>query len=62
VVREGWIVDQGPWFVRTWFVVPRKRKHASSDDEIKGADDPSLDFDSNDGKTVHGGLGCDHQK
>jgi len=43
-------------------VVLRQRKHASPDDEVKGADDPSLNSDSNDDKTVHGGLGCDHQK
>ena len=34
----------------------------TSNDEVKGADDPSLNSDSNDGKTVHSGLGCDHRK
>jgi len=34
----------------------------TSNDEVKGDNDPSLNSDSDDGKTVHSGLGCDHHK
>ena len=76
-VCKSWIVEEDLWplWVRfaifdlrfsdfawsSWFGF-RKGIRASADDEIKSTNNPSLNSDSNHGKTVHGSLGCDHLK
>ena len=75
--RKSWIVEEDPWFFRTWFAVSDlglpgsarlfglafwKRKHAPADYKVKGVDNPSLDPDPNHGETMHSGLRCDHYK
>jgi hypothetical protein len=74
-VREGLIVEEDPrllrirltasdvgfpnfaWLFRHAFW---KRVCASADDEVKGANDPSLNPYSDHGEVVHGGFGCDY--